>query len=307
MAGCPPPPAPPGTPPPPAPSHPAVLVPDSDLPAPPPPSPRVSDLRALSGKGMWIWQWSATAGGDASAIVARASAEGLHQLWVRVGDSFDGFYGAAELDSLVPVAHRAGIAVLAWGFPYFYDPVADAAWTRAALTWHAADGETVDGFAADIEGPTEGVDLSGRRAALYLALARPAAAGRPLVGTVYAPLNSVWATYPYAAMAPYVDAFAPMVYWECAQPSDAVDEALARLSPLAPVAPIGQAFSMAGSPGARVVAPDADEITRFLSAARAGGAVGASFWSWQAADQAEWGAVASYHWTRVPTRPHRQL
>ena len=253
--------------------------------------PAVRDLRALSGKGMWIWQWSATEGGDAAAVVNRARADGLRQLWVRVGDSFDGFYGARELDALVPAAHRAGIAVLGWGFPYLYDPGADAARTRAALTWHAADGQSIDGFAADIEGPTEGVDLSGPRAAVYLALARPAAAGRPLVGTVYAPLDSVWSTYPYAAMAPYVDAFTPMVYWECAQPSEAVAEALARLSPLAPVAPIGQAFSMAGTPGARVDAPDAAEITRFLSTAWSSGAVGASFWSWQAADAAEWGAL----------------
>ena len=51
---------------------------------------------------MWIWEWASTDGGDAGAIVQQAVSEGLHQLWVRVGDSMNGFYGAEELDALVP-------------------------------------------------------------------------------------------------------------------------------------------------------------------------------------------------------------
>jgi len=296
LAGCPAPPVPPNTPPAPPPSHPAVLVPDSALPPPPAPSPRVGNLRAISGKGMWIWQWSQTQGGDAAAVVARAKAAGLHQLWVRVADSFDGFYGAAELTALVPAAHQAGLAVVGWGFPYLYDPVGDAAWTRAALDWRGPGGAMLDGFSADVEMSTEGVALSATRVAVYLALARPAAAGRPFVGTVYPPTDRLWATYPYAAMAPYVDAFAPMVYWGCDQPADDVARAVGRLAALAPVAPIGQAFSTAGTPGERTAAPSPDEITRFFDTARTEGAIGASLWSWQAADAGEWGALGAVSW-----------
>jgi hypothetical protein len=56
---------------------------------------------------MWIWQWNQTDHGKATAVVAQAVWAGLHQLWVRVGDSRDGFYGAAELATLVPAAHAA--------------------------------------------------------------------------------------------------------------------------------------------------------------------------------------------------------
>jgi len=300
LAGCPPPPAPPSSAPPAPPSHPAVLVPESALPAPPWPTLRVHDLSAISGKGMWIWQWSQTEGADAAAVVARARAAGLHQLWVRVADSFDGFYGAAELDALVPAAHRAGLAVIGWGFPYLYDPVGDAGWTRAALDWRGPGGAELDGFSADIEMATEGVALSARRVTVYLALARQAAAGRPFVGTVYPPTDRLWATYPYASIAPYVDAFAPMVYWSCTQPAAAVQQAIARLATLAPVAPIGQAFSTAGTPGERAGAPSAAEITQFLAVARADGAVGASFWSWQAADAEQWAAIGAYPWPLAP-------
>jgi len=300
LAGCPAPPVPPNTPPPPPPSHPSVLVPESSLPATPAPAARVTDLRAISGKGMWIWQWSQTEGGNAGAVVARAKAAGLHQLWVRVADSFDGFYGAAELAALVPAAHQAGLAVVGWGFPYLYDPVGDAAWTRAVLAWRGPGGATLDGFSADIEMSTEGVALTPTRATVYLALSRPAASGRPFVATVYPPTDRLWATYPYAAIAPYVDAFAPMVYWGCDQPADDVTRAVGRLATLAPVAPIGQAFSTAGTPGERTAGPSAAEIDRFVATARADGAVGASLWSWQAADAEQWSSFAAANWPVPP-------
>ena len=114
LAGCPVPPQPP-VPPSSPPWHPAVLV--TSLPPVEAPSPWTSHVAALTGKGMWIWEWDSTDGGDADEIVQQAVSAGLHQLWVRVGDSKDGFYGAEELDSLVPVAHAHGLAVIVLGFP----------------------------------------------------------------------------------------------------------------------------------------------------------------------------------------------
>ena len=115
LVGCPPPPAPPGKPAPAPPWHPSVLVPDAALPAPPPPGPRLPAVPALSGKGLWIWQLPATEHGDIGAIVTKATQAGLHQVWVRVADSRDGFYAASQLAALVPAAHRAGLAVIGSG------------------------------------------------------------------------------------------------------------------------------------------------------------------------------------------------
>jgi len=294
LAGCPVPPHPP-LPPSPPPWHPAVLV--TSLPAVTSPSPWSSHLTALAGKGMWIWEWSSTDGGNAAAVVQQAASAGLHQLWVRVGDSQNGFYGAQELDALVPVAHAHGIAVIAWGFPYLWDPVGDAQWTARILDWRAPDGEQVDGYSADLEESTEGVMMSAQRASVYLELVRQAAGSRLVVATVYPPSDSNWdGGYPYKAMAPYVDAFAPMVYWECTDPGADATQDVARLSTLRPVHVIGEAFNFADT-GGRTMSPSGAEIAEFLSAGRVAGAVGASFWVWQEATPEEWGALTSFPWS----------
>jgi hypothetical protein len=267
------------------------------LPAVVPPAPWKSDTSAIAGKGMWIWTWSETDGGDARAIVEQAVRAGIHSLWVRVGDSLDGFYGASELAALVPLAHAAGLKVVAWGFPYLYDPVGDARWTAKALDWRGPGGQQVDGWSADIERPTEGVDLTAQRAAVYLEEVRRAAGSRLLVATTYPPMDAYWfGDYPYHAMAPYVDAFAPMIYWECSDPGADATADIARLSTLRrPVDIIGQAFNMADIHG-RAASPSGAEITEFMAAGRKAGAVGASFWVWQDATAAEWAALAAYRW-----------
>lgn len=294
LPGCPPPPF--TGPKPGPPWHPSRLVPDSALPATPGAPARSTSTAPVAGKGMWIWQYSQTDGGRTAEIVASARAAGLHQLWVRVGDSENGFYAASVLSSLVPAAHAAGLAVIGWGFPYLYDPVGDAHWTEAALDWRGPGGQGMDGFSADVETASEGVDLTARRASLYLGLVRQAHPHSLLVGTVFPPTDSQWATYPYAAIAPYVDVLAPMVYWGCTQPEAEADQALSRLSPLAPVHLIGQAYDMAPV-GGRAGSPTPAEITAFLEAAERGGALGGSFWSWQSINGAEWNAVLAYPWS----------
>jgi hypothetical protein len=253
-----------------------------------------ASLVAISGKGMWIWQYSRTEGGNMQAAVDRAVAAGLQQVWVRAGDSQDGFYAADQLAQLVPLAHARGLHVIAWGFPYFYDPVADAQWSLSVLNWRSPDGQGVDGFSPDIEMASEGV-------------MPPARAGRPLVATVYPATDRRLADYPFAAMAPYVDAFAPMVYWECRDPGSAADESVSRLKAMKPVHVIGQAFGM-GDVGGRVVQPGSDEMNRFMGVSRQDGAVGTSFWVWQLMNGEEWAALGAYPWApMLPPLPEVPL
>jgi hypothetical protein len=281
-------------PPAPPPWHPATLV--TSLPPVTAPASWTSHLGALAGKGMWIWEWDSTDNGDANAVVQQALSAGLHQLWVRVGDSQNGFYGAQELDALLPVAHAHGIDVIAWGFPYLWDPVGDAQWTAQILAWRASDSEQIDGYSADLEESTEGVMMSASRAAVYLELVRQAAGSRLVVATVYPPSDANWdGGYPYAAMAPYVDAFAPMVYWECTDPGTDAATDIARLLTLRPVHVIGEAFNFSDA-GGRTVSPSGAEISEFLSASRHAGALGASFWVWQEATSEEWSTLTGYSW-----------
>jgi len=296
LAGCPVPSQPP-SPSPPPPWHPSILVPDAALPPVEAPAPWTSNLSPITGKGMWIWEWDQTENGQADAIVRQAIDAGLHQLWVRVGDSEDGFYGADELDTLVPAAHAAGLAVIAWGFPYLYDPVGDAGWTAQILAWRSPTGQAVDGYSADIERPSEGVDLTAQRVAVYLQQVRHNGGNRLIVATVYPPSDAYWngGQYPFTTIAQYVDAFAPMIYWECTDPGADATVDIARLSTLRPVHIIGQAYNMAGE-GGRVASPSSAEITEFLEVGRRAGAIGASFWVWQTATVDEWAGVTAYPW-----------
>lgn len=296
LPGCPPPPRPPGggTP---APSwRPPRLVPELELPPAQPAPPVANDLSVINGKGMWIWQTLKTEAGDADAVVARATAAGLRQVWVRVGDSRYGFYAADYLSRLLPAAHRAGLSVIGWGFPYLHDPASDAAWSVEAVTWRAPDGSRLDGFSPDIELASEGVVLTEKRITLYLGQVRPAAGPMPLIATVYRATDARWnGTYPYRAIAPYVDAFAPMVYWGCVEPGGATLESVERLASLKPVHVIGQGYN-AGPEGGRVGAPSAAETVRFLDVARRAGAVGASMWVWQSMGDQQWDALSGYVW-----------
>ena len=119
--------------------------------------------------------------------------------------------------------------------------------------------------------------------------------GRPLVATVYPPTDYWLARYPYPAMAPYIDAFAPMLYWGCVEPGADATMALQKLSALAPLHLIGQAFDL-GPYGGRNGSPSGAEIARFLDVARRGGAKGASFWVWQYMTAPEWAALSAYRW-----------
>ena len=86
--------------------------------ASPPPSSRLPPLprdppgapAALpQGKGMWLHYLRQAAGGDPAALVAKAKETGLTHVYLRLGSSKDGFYGQADLDRLLPVAHAAGL------------------------------------------------------------------------------------------------------------------------------------------------------------------------------------------------------
>jgi hypothetical protein len=265
----------------------------ADLPAPVEVAARHVDLHAVRGKGMWLTTWSDSQV-DVATVVARSTTAGLRQLWVRTGGTPQGFYGHNVLDALLPAAHAAGLAVIAWDFPMLSDPVADA--RRAARTITASyGGQHLDGFSPDIETINERTFNDPPRVRVYLSRVRAAAGNLPVIATVMRPTEHQLATYPYRAEAPYVDVFAPMVYWSCNEPGQLAVESLRPLAKLRPVHLVGQSYDM-GPEGGRHGLPTGREIWRFLDAGKRAGAIGASLYLYSETKKAQWTALGRYPW-----------
>jgi hypothetical protein len=278
---------------------PPPAVAESSIPVVASPGPRHVSLSALDGKGIWTTAFP----GDplnAASLVEAARRARLDALYVRTGSSTNGFYGGPLLKKLVPLAHRYGIALIAWDFPTLSDPAGDAA--RAADAFHYG----VDAFSPDIEEAPEGTYLTARRVAYYLSLVRKDAGSRPVIATVPRPTSLSLGTYPYAAEARFVDAFAPMVYWSCTEPGAAVAVAIEALRPLRPVVPIGQDYNMA-SEGGPARLPSGREVWRFVDIARRDGAIGVSLFDLESGGPVQLAALTDYPWhqVRCPHHIHR--
>jgi hypothetical protein len=254
------------------------------------------------GKGMWVYRPQDTEGGDVVAIVARAREVGLGEIYVRTGSSKDGFYAGHFLDALLGPAHRAGLRVYAWDFPYLDDVNADIARADTAITHLTPSGDRVDGFVADIELPSMGVRVTRANAQAYGAgLRATVGAAYPLIACVPRPTPAVEAEYSYADVTANFDAIMPMVYWLNRDPVSDMRRAAAALAPLGkPLIPVGQAYDGAIDGGPAGV-PSPAAIQAFMAEAARAGAVGVSFWSWQHADQAAWDTIAAAPQFKTPT------
>lgn len=283
---CPPPPIPPSPPPPPLGSP---KVPLADVPIVANPPARHVSLAEVSGKGIFLtdWPWNRV---DAAAVVQTAKSYDLHTLWVRTGGTTDGFYGGKLLHQLVPLAHAAGLAVVAWDFPTLSNPAADALRAKEALDAGA------DAFSPDIEAAAEGTHLDARRVRYYLSLVRSYAGNHPVVATVPTPDQYWTGFYPYSAVAPFVNAFAPMVYWACNEPGASVRQAIDYLSQYRlPVVPIGQDYNM-GPEGGPPGLPTPLEIWSFVDVAHRAGAIGATLYDYESGGRPQLKALAAYPW-----------
>jgi hypothetical protein len=252
---------------------------------------------------MWIWLPEKSEGGNPQAIVARAQRTGLTHIYVRTGSSKMGFHGAPFLDALLPVAHAAGIRVIGGDFTYLDDVGADVARAHQAIHYTTPSGDRIDGFAADIELRSMGVNITPATASQYgVSLREAVGFGMPLIAVVPRP-SQYLLSYPYENVATAFDAIAPMIYWMGNDPAHAVNLMWDRLGPLGkPIMPVGQAYDGFAEGGPAGI-PSPAIIQRFLDAAAYRGATGVSFWSWQHADQPAWDTIMNSLQFKLPTAP----
>ena len=250
----------------------------------------------IAGKGMWIWQFDKIAHGNPKRIVDYAVSHGLSHIYVRSGSSTVGLRGWNDVVRILPVAHRRGLKVIAWDFPYLRDPSADVRRAAWVLSRTVHGGHSVDGFAADLETRSEGTVLTRGRAQRYSRGLRAAAHGKFIVLVPPRPNPYTVSFYPYDVTVPYFDAVAPMVYWGRRSPVETARWAIDYLGRFRkPVAPIGQSFDM-GPEGGPKGPPGGKAVINFMTESALRGAVGVSFWSWQHTPARLWHTIATYRW-----------
>jgi len=255
------------------------------------------DLAIVRGLGMWLTP-PVLRTAPPKAIVATALRNGLTHLYVEVARSDVGFNGAGILDRLLPIAHRAHIAVIVWVYPFLDDLPRDVATALAVARYTTPDGERPDGLMADIE-----QNMGEPYVRAYGQILRAALGPHMLMAaSTYAPQTYYGQRYPFRAIAASWDLVVPMDYWDVG-PTLRTASSVYRYvqasvvgvradsgDPQLPVEVLGQTFDLYQN-GRH--SPGAAEIRAAIAAARDTHATGISFFEWNHATPEEWDALAA--------------
>ena len=255
------------------------------------------DLATVRGLGMWLTP-PVLRTAPPEAIVATALRNGLTHLYVEVARSNVGFNDAGILDRLLPVAHRAHIAIIAWVYPFLDDLPRDVAIALAVARYTTPDGERPDGLMADIE-----QNMGEPYVRAYGQILRAALGPHMLMAaSTYAPQTYYGQRYPFRAIAASWDLVVPMDYWDVGPTlrtassvyryvqASVVGVRAASGDPQLPVEVLGQTFDLYQN-GRH--SPAAAEIRAAVAAARDTHATGISFFEWNHATPEEWDALAA--------------
>jgi hypothetical protein len=263
-------------------------------------TPRPS-LAPLSGLGMWCTPPILDSASPA-VLIATAKKNHITHLYVEVAGSHPGFYGASTLAALLPLAHRAHIAVIAWVYPFLDDLPLDVAIAVQTARYVAPSGDRPDGIMADVE-----QNMGEPYVRAYSQVLR-ARLGPDMLMTIstYPPQTYWGRIYPFRTVARSWDLVAPQDYWHSAHHAYTADQAYrfvadsitmiraAAHAPHLPVEATGQMFDIYQD---GIGFPTAAEIRAAIRAARDEGAGGISFFEWNHATPGEWDALSA--WTMV--------
>ncbi len=260
------------------------------------PAPAERNLTAYEGAGAWVDVFD-TRGAVGEAAVTPAAVDamadaGVQTLYLQVAR--DDQEGAAELEDpelaarFLVRAHERGLRVVGWYVPRFGDVARDLDHLRAIAEFDVL-GHRFDGVAVDIEW-TESVGDAAERSARLVELSQRLrdAVGDDALGAIVLPPVQIevvnpafWPGFPWDELAPLYDAWLPMGYWTQRTAASGYRDAatyttenLQRLADhLGDDAPVHAIGGLAEE-------TTPDEVARFVAAADAGGAVGASIYDW---------------------------
>lgn len=249
------------------------------------------------GKGVFIWQLSASSGGDPVAMASRAHEAGME--WVAIKVQNGKYLWNADLMGAATQAFKgAGVEVWGWGYVGGKTSVplghtVGSAAEEAAATVKAVKDYGIDGFIIDAEKEYKREGASGW-ARTYMQGVRAVLPKYP-IGLCSYRFPSLHPQIPWSVFLASCDFHMPQVYWEQAHnPAAQLVRSVKELKALKnlPVIPVGAAYP-AGS-----WAPTVADLDAFDRTAHAQGLPGVGWWSWQAMDKRPdwWAAVAAHQW-----------
>ena len=260
----------------------------------------------MAGKGMYGTNYLVHHS-DVNALVQAAKKAGITHLYPEVAITQYGFYGQDSLNRLLPVAHKAGLTVIAWIYTNLDNVGDDARMSEMVANYRTPSGDRPDGMLMDIEEVTDSASVY-----MYGQLARAMLGPDELfVASVFHPFARPG--YPYAAIAASFNVIAPMDYWHSRRNRTYADETVERFVSVSiqtiraamsiqggvplPVEETGQTYDMftAAETGGGD-APTAAEVTADMRTARTVGCIGVGLYEWQTATQGEWSAIGAYKW-----------
>jgi hypothetical protein len=259
--------------------------------------------RPVAGKGMWFTNYLPHHS-DVDQMLRAAKLAGITHVYAEVAITKYGFYGRSTLDRLLPAAHKQGIAVITWVYPYLRDVSLDVRLTQLVANYVTPTGDRADGLATDIEEVTNRASVYS-----YGQLTRALLGDdTPMVATVFHPFAQPG--YPYDAIAASWNVLAPMDYWHSRAnrvygradvtrfvATSIITIRAAMGATQLPIEELGQTYNMFTDDftGAQN-GPGQDEILADMDAAKDLGCIGVSFFEWQTATQEQWQAIARYPW-----------
>lgn len=222
----------------------------------------------FDGNGMWIWQLSATEGGNLERIIAKAQAADVTTVFVKSGDGGGPNRNWKQFSrTMIDRLHSGGLKVCAWPYVYGYSPRAEAQASIAAIRMGA------DCLAIDAEAEYEGRYGS---AWTYISTVRQAVGIGFPISLAGFPYTDYHPSFPYSTFfgpggAQYNQ---PQAYWR------AIGTTVGRV--------LGRTWATNRPYGRRIMpigqlwqGPKQDEVLAFRSTAAALGAPGLSWWDWQ--------------------------
>jgi hypothetical protein len=252
---------------------------------------RARIVSPLQGRAMWIWELSATDGGNLSSIVAQAHAHGVTTLMIK---SSDGVYPWSQFNAgLVRELHADHLKVCAWEYVYGDHPGVEANLGADAIH----DG--ADCLIIDAESQYQGRYVAAQA---YVRDLREQVGPHAQVALAGFPYIDYHPGFPFSVfLGPHGAQYdVPQMYWRDIGVSPAAVFAHTYAFNLIyhrPIYPLGQLYGGVGS----------NAILRFRELTIAYHAGGISWWDWQSAPSGAWAALDEPAYPPVGFRPDTEM